>query len=162
MFDDELTWKPYTKQLCTNLFRSWAILKLRNYVYLSALKAVYYSFVHSHLQYCISTWGLASKTALNPFEKLHKRIIRNLSKIPYLAHTNPLFFKLNLLKINDICLLEIAKYMFHQKNEPDSFHNLHLTTLIHNHNNRLSLKHNYFIPRKRTEKGKKSFFFCWW
>ena len=157
MFDNKLTWKPHIKQLCTKLSRgSWAILKLRNYVYLLALKAVYYSFVYSHLQYCISTWGLASKTALDPLEKLHKRIIRNLSKSPYLAHTNPLFFKLNLLNINDICLLEIAKYMFHQKNKPDSFHNLHPTTLIHNHNTRLSSKHNYFIPRKRTENGKKS------
>ena len=93
MFDDKLTWKPHIKQLCTKLSRgSWAILKLRNYVHLSALKAVYYSFVYSHLQYCISTWGPASKTALDPLEKLHKRIIRNLSKSPYLAHTNPLFF----------------------------------------------------------------------
>ena len=116
MFDNKLTWKPHIKQLCTKLSKgSWAILKLRNYVYLSALKAVYYFFVYSHLQYCISTWGLASKTALVPLEKLHKRIIRYLSQSPYLAHTNPLFFKLNLLKINDICLLEIAKYMFHQK-----------------------------------------------
>ena len=118
MFDNKLTWKPHIKQLCTKLSRgSWAILKLRNYVYLSALKAVYYSFVYSHLQYCISTWGLTSKTALDPLEKLHKRIIRYLSKSPYLAHTNPLFFKLNLLKINDICLLEIAKYMLHQKKQ---------------------------------------------
>ena len=115
--------------------------------------------VYSHVQYCISTWGLAPKTALDSLEKLHKRIIRNLSKSPYLAHTNPLFFKLNLLKINDICHLEIAKYMFHYENKPDSFHNLHLTTLIHNHSTRLSSKHDYFIPRKRTENGKKSFSF---
>ena len=160
MFDDKLTWKPHIKQLCTKLSRgSWAILKLRNYVNLSALKAVYYSFVYSHLQYCISTWGLASKTALDPLEKLHKRIIINLSKSPYLAHTNPLFFKLNVLKINNICLLEIAKYMFHQKSKPDSFHNLHQTTLIHNHNTRLSSKHNSFIPRNGTKNGKKSFSF---
>ena len=124
---------------------SWAILKLRNYVYLSALEAVYYSFVYSHLQYCISIRGLASRTALDPLEKLHRCIIRNLSKSPYLAYTNPLFFKLNLLKINDVCHLKIAKYMFHQKNKPDSLHNLHLTTLIHNHNTRLSSKHNYIM-----------------
>ena len=160
MFDDKLTWKPHIKQLCIQLSReSWTILKLRNYVNLLALKAVYYSFVFSHLQYCISTWGLASKTALDPLEKLHKHIIKNLSKSPYLAYTNPLFFKLNLLKITDICRLEIAKYMIHQKKQPDSFHNLHLTTLIRNHNTRLSSKHNYFIPRKRTENGKKSFSF---
>ena len=103
MLDDKLTWKPHIKQLCTKLGReSWAILKLRNYVNLSALKAVYYSFVPSHLQYCISSRGLVSKTALDPLKKLYDRITRNLSKSPYLAHTNPLFFTLNLRKNNDI------------------------------------------------------------
>ena len=52
-------------------------------------------------------------------KKMLKRIIRNMTNSPYLEHTTPLFFKLNLLKINDdllkindICNLEIAKYMF--------------------------------------------------
>ena len=158
IFDDKITWKPQIKQLCTKLScGSWALLKLRNYVNLSTLKSVYYSLIYSHLQYCISTWGLASKTALNPLEKLHKRIVRIMTNSSYLAHTKPLFYKLNFLKINDICHLEIAKYMFQQKNKSDSFHNFNLTTHIHKHNTRLSSKHNYFISRKRTEKGKKSF-----
>ena len=93
MFDDKLTWKPHIKQLCSKLSRgSWAVLKLKNYVNFSALKAVYYSFVYSHLRYCISTWVLVSKTALDPLEKLHKGIIRNLSESPYLADTSSHYF----------------------------------------------------------------------
>ena len=49
---------------------------------------------------------------LDPLYKLQKRIIRIITKSPYKAHTTPLFKKLNKLKINDICKLEIAKKCF--------------------------------------------------
>ena len=91
-------------------------IKIKTICYLQTLKAVYFSLIYSHLQYCISAWGLAHANALNPLEKLHKRIIRNMTNSPYREHTTPLFFKLNLLKIHDICNLEIAKYMFQIKN----------------------------------------------
>ena len=68
--------------------------------------------VYSHLQYCISTWEVASAGVLDPLYELQKRIIRIITKSPYKPHTTPLFKKLNKLKINDICKLEIAKKCF--------------------------------------------------
>ena len=65
------------------------------------------------LEYCVSTWGLALTTALDPLIKIYKRIIRIITNSPYLPHTNSLFQKLNFLKIKDIVKLEIAKTMFH-------------------------------------------------
>ena len=91
-------------------------------------------------------------------KKLHKRIIRN---SPHLEHTTPLFFKLNLLKIHDICNLEVAKYMFQIKNKT-TLHNsqiFRLASHMHNHDTRFSSKSYYFIPRKRTGFGKKSLSF---
>ena len=161
-FDDKLTWKPHIQRICSKLSSgSWAILKLRQYVDLLTLKTVYFSLIYLHLQYCISLWGLAHAKALNPLEKLHKRIIRNITSSPYLEHTTPLFFKLNLLKIHNICNLEIAKNMFQIKNKMTLHDNqiFCLATQMHKHHTRLSLKNNYFIPRKRTDFGKKSFSF---
>ena len=74
---------------------------------------IYYSLIYSHLQYCISTWKHASKTALEPLEKLQKRIVRIITNSPSGAHTAPLYKQLNILKLNDIFKLEIAKNMFH-------------------------------------------------
>ena len=161
-FDNKLTWKPHIQEICSKLSSgSWAILKLRQYIDLQTLKAVYFSLIYSHLQYCISAWGLAHADALNPLEKLHKRIIRNMTNSPYREHTTPLFFKLNLLKIHDICNLEIAKNMFQIKNKMTQHDSqiFHLATHIHKHRTRFSSRENYFIPRKRTEYGKKSFSF---
>jgi len=41
IFDSKLTWKQHIEHICTKIFRgSWAILKLRNYVDTSTLRAV--------------------------------------------------------------------------------------------------------------------------
>ena len=83
------------------------------------------------------------------------------STSPHLEHTTPLFFKLNLLKIHDICNLEVAKYMFQIKNKTtlhDS-QSFRLASHMHNHHTRSSSKSYCFIPRKRTEFGKKSLSF---
>ena len=57
-------------------------------------------------------WGLASTTTLDPLVKIHKRIIKVITNGPLLSHKNPLFQKLNFLKLKDIVKLEIAKTMF--------------------------------------------------
>ena len=162
-FDDKLTWKSHINDVCSKLSSwSWAVLKLRPYADLQTLKSIYFSLMYSHLQYCISLWGLAHANTLNPLEKMHKRIMRNMTNSPYLQHTTPLFFKLNLLKINDTCNLEIAKYMFqinHTMTLQDN-QTFRLAYHIHKHHTKLSSKGSYFInPRKPTEFGKKSFTF---
>ena len=113
IFNDKLSWKSHIQHVCSKLSNgSWALLKLRNYVDTTTLKTVYYALIYSYLQYCVvSTWGLASTTALDPLVRIHKRI-RIITNSPFLSHTNPLFQKLNFLKIKDIVELEMAKTMF--------------------------------------------------
>ena len=66
-FDENLARKVHIQFICNRLSSgSWALLKSRNYVGIDTLKTVYYSLRYSHLQYCISTWGHTSKTALEP------------------------------------------------------------------------------------------------
>ena len=67
VIDIKLNWKPHIQYLCSKLSSgSWALLKLRVYVNISVLKTVYCSLIYSHLQYYITTKGLASGTALDP------------------------------------------------------------------------------------------------
>ena len=103
------------------------------------------------MQYCIFTWGLAHANTLNPLKKSHKHIIRNITSSPYLEHTTPLFFKLNLLEIHDICNLEIAKNMFQIKNKMTLHNNqiFCLATQMHKHHTRLSSKNNYLFLGNR-------------
>ena len=102
-----------------------------------------------------------SEGVLDPLYKLQKRIIRIITKSPYKAHTTPLFKKLNMLKINDICKLEIAKKMFCLNINPDQrlTQNIKGINETHHYNTRHSSKQNDFLPRKRTEASKKSISF---
>ena len=96
---------------------------------------------------------------MDPLVRIHKRIIRIITNSPFLSHTNPLFQKLNFLKIKDIVKLEMAKTMFcfnknSAKNESQTIVSI---TQKHHYKTRLAAQQNYFQPRKRTELGKKIF-----
>ena len=71
--------------------------------------------------------------------------------------SSPLFYSLNILKIEDLCKFEIAKFIFKLKNISDFnyMHTLKPINQIHRYNSRLS-KNNYFLQRKKTKTGKKS------
>jgi len=56
IFNDKLSWKPHIQHVCSKVSNgSWALLKLRNYVGVNILKAVYHSLIYFHLQYYITS-----------------------------------------------------------------------------------------------------------
>jgi len=71
-----------------------------------------------------------------------------------------LFHKLNLLTLNDVFKLEIAKVMHNIENNehlPDYIStNVERVNWTHNYNTRHSNKGKYGLPKIRTETGKKS------
>ena len=67
IFNDKLYWKFHIQHVSSKLSSgSWPRLELRNYIDITTLKIVYYALIYSYLQYCVSTWGLAATTALDP------------------------------------------------------------------------------------------------
>ena len=130
---------------------------------LPSLRSVYHCLIYSHLQYCISSWGTASKSTSAPPFILQKRSIRLLTGSGYREHTNPLFYRAKCLKLKDIYSLETAKLMYKIHNNVLSFANSDKFNLIKNcytHKTRLSHKNNFFLPRTRTRLGQKSLSFA--
>ena len=62
----------------------------------------YNSFILPYLNYNILHWGSTNVTHLNPLITIQKRIVRTIADADYLAHTPPLFKKLNLLNLADL------------------------------------------------------------
>ena len=96
--------------------------------------------------------GLALTTALDPLVRIHKRIIRIITNSSFLSQTNPLFQKLNFLKLKDIVKLEIAKIMFffNKSSAKNEFQTIISIIQKHHYKTRLAAKQNYFQPGKRT------------
>ena len=142
---------------------SWALNQLKHFVDEQTLRSVYHCLIHSHLLYCISSWGTASKSTLVPLFILQKRSIRLLTGSRYREHTNPLFYRAKCLKLKDIYSLETAKLIYEIHNNVLSFANLDKFNPIKNcytRKTRLSHKNNFFLPRTRTRLGQKSLSFA--
>ena len=76
------------KEQCSKVARgSWALNQLKHFVDEQTLRSVYHCLIYSHLQYCISSWGTASKSTLAPLFILQKRSIRLLTGSGYHEHT---------------------------------------------------------------------------
>ena len=119
---------------------------------------VYYSIIHSHLNYCLSSWGSASASTLTPINKLQKKALRTITFSNIRSHTKPLFLKLQILKINDMYKFEIGKIMHKISNNLYSHISklFVITDQIHSHNTRQNTKKNYFLPRVHTFQAQQS------
>ena len=88
------------------------------------MKTLYYSLIHPHITYCLLAWGNANKNILKKITILQKRAIRLIDQAHYNSHSEPIFNKLNILKISDQYELDVVLFMnkFQNKKLPTSFH----------------------------------------
>ena len=97
------------------------------------LKLIYFALVQSYISYGILLWGFEADKLF----KLQKKAIKIITKSPYLAHTEPLFKKEKLLKIEDIFKISCLKFYYRLVNNMLPKNLKKLFTFV----NRLSLRH---------------------
>ncbi len=118
----------------------------------SCLRTLYFSLIYPYLHYCILVWGSTYQSYLERVVLLQKRVIRIINKKEYDAHTSPLFKESMILKLNDIYLFCLGKFMYlTSKNSlPPCFKNLFLIiSQVHSYNTRSS--NQITIPFCRTK-----------
>ena len=108
-----MTFSFHIKALTSRLSRNSSIIYcLRDLVPKKILKTLYYSHIYPHLNYCNVIWANTYKSHIDPLIKIQKRIIRNISKADFLAHTQPLFKEHSILPVNDIIELNLGILMY--------------------------------------------------
>ena len=109
IIDNKLNWKAQTDSIAKKLSKTIGIInKLKHYLPLYTLKTIYDSLINSSLNYGILCWGFKQ----NRIFQLQKKAIRTITRSKYNAHTEPLFKKLNILKVNDIQIRKLYKFYF--------------------------------------------------
>ena len=97
-------------------------------------------------------WGSAANSVLLKLILLQKRAVRIIDNSPYLAHSDPLFKKLSILKLNSIYKLSCLVFMYKIKNNqiPNVCNSLVLlnTNLVPRYN--LRTTNDFIIPNHRT------------
>jgi hypothetical protein len=109
--DEHLSLNHHVNYLCNKLSRSiYCINQAKNFLTLQALRSLYFALVHSHLTYCPIILSCTHNSNIERILKLQKKAIRTITKLPYNAHTAPLFSSLNILPYASI--LKQAKLHF--------------------------------------------------
>ena len=163
LIDSQLTFKNHIDELSKKVSRAIGVLyKLRPYVTAKILTNVYYAIVYPFLLYGVVVWGNACKTLLEPIHIMQKKIVRmityndNYPTIPGpLAHSPPLFHKLNMLNIYDIYNLQAGKFVFESLNNigpAQSIIKFVRASEIHDHNTRYAEVGGFYVVSVRTKK----------
>jgi hypothetical protein len=100
--DPKLNFKYHIDKIHSKISRSlYAINTAKHLIDKTALKTLYNSLIHSHLNYCIPIWGSAPKSHLIKLELQQKKAIRIITNSNYNAHTVPLFKSLEILPVTE-------------------------------------------------------------
>ena len=123
MFDECLNWKSHVQKVSSKVaIVAGTINRLKRFLPTDILKTIYNALIQPHLNFSILLWGKNTKR----ISKLQKWAVRAITCSKYNAHTDPLFKKLNLLKVDDIYKITAIKFYYKYKKDllPNYFKNI--------------------------------------
>ena len=124
--DDKMKFDCHIKNICSKISKSIGIMfSLKDIIPPRCLRIIYFSLIQSYIQYCLPIFGATFDTHIEPLRILQKRAIRIINNASYHAHTDPLFFKSNILKIDDLYLHSIACHAFKNQDLLNNYRRSH-------------------------------------
>ena len=136
------------------LFIFTYIHKSEIFIPIETALSVYHSLFQSYLLYGSLAWSFTNQRNIDRITKIQKRFIRILTFAPFDAHTNPLFSKLGIIKVEDVILIQKLLFMLEvqQNTVPAEISKLfEINDTIHNHETRSS--HLFHIPNNISLKS---------
>ena len=149
IIDSNLNWKAHLNAISTKISRIIGLLHKLKYIFpKQVLHSIYNSLIIPHLNYSLLAWGIKS----HKIEQLQKKAIRVLYSKSPIAHTEPLFIKMNQPKLSDLYTCQLLKlyYRLYRNKLPHNFDNFLPEFGIHNHTLRNDLIR---LPAIRCEFG---------
>ena len=140
--DEHLTWKFHISELTKILSRTTGVFfKIRHYLPLEILKNLYYSIFSAFLSYGSSAWGLSYDTYIAPLFLLQKKVLTSISFQPLFSSSTTIFHSLKILKLNDMIIHEILKFVYkslHGLSPSPFLKYFQLNNTVHSHETRLA------------------------
>ena len=158
VLDNKLNWNEHINFVSTKLAQAAGIIyKVRNKVPQKVLLRIYDSIGAHYLRYGVASWGSAKNTALDKLKILQNKIIRYLTRSSRFTNVENHYKKLNILKLDDLYYLEVAKFIHRGVNNmlPLTFDEF-FRPIDHQHNTRTKSNCIFSLPKVRTDFGKQS------
>jgi hypothetical protein len=157
LFDPALSFKNHISTISSKISKSLFILRsAKNILSQKALKALYYSLIHSHLIYCIQIWSCGNQSSINSLFIKQKAAIRIINLKSYNAHTESLFKSSAILPLPTLIDYFKLQFMHHfsYNHLPTSFNNMWITNarrqlMLDQNPHELRNGEDYYIPFSR-------------
>lgn len=150
--DNRMNWKAHLESLKRKLTSLCGILrKVSSFLPLATMKTLYFSLIHSRLQYLVATWGLACKSSLRELQVIQNRSLKAVFRKPHLYPTHLLYEDPRDSTL-PIRVPQEYQMLIHLRN------NITSTVLVTRrmHENRSSRQTGHlYLPRFNTEYGRK-------
>ena len=114
------------------------IYKMRGNFPRYILTKLYFSLIEPHLNYCSIIFGNSYQNHLDSLEIAQRKCVRTIFGANFLAHPNPIFLQLKILKFKDIYKLALGSHLYKNHNLISEF------SLHHGYDTR---NRNYLIPQ---------------
>ena len=159
--DSNRSWNRHIQQIESKLSAaSGALYQLHKYVLKKALLSIYYSLAYSHLHYAIIFWGSANNSLIKSLQVKQNHLVKILcNKFERKTRLKPLYDELEILNINGIYELEIAKFMakVSSNNLSEDFSkNISALTSVHTYSTRSALSKKFYVKRTSYIKTNRS------
>ena len=158
--DNKISWRPHIHKIITKVSQTIGIIgRAKTFMNETQLTMLYNTMVLPHLQYCLINWGnfrLDSNVRLrNKLLGLQKCLMRIICNSNRMSHADPLFNRLNALKIDDLYeqTIRMFSYKLSRNMLPQAISSM-FTKASHAHNTR-NAKSNLFVmhSHRRSIKG---------
>ena len=111
LIDENRNWKMQINNIKNK--RYYGLSLLHKYKFnINTLVMLYFSFFHSHINYCSIIWGSTYHSNIKCIQILQNKCMRAIYKLDNKTNIDYIFLRHNILKFKDIINISIYEYMF--------------------------------------------------
>lgn len=158
ILDSTMGWKPHITALKSKLSSLCEIFwRIAAFIPYPQMKMLYFSLVHSRIQYLIANWGSACKTDLRGLQVLQNRCLKIISRKPALFPTTDLYSDMtdSVLPLKALYELQTTVQIRKYSTDATQHHNFKLQVRVSSRTTRQ--QGEFVLDRPYSEFGRKKF-----
>lgn len=158
ILDSTMGWKPHITALKSKLSSLCGIFwRIAAFIPYPQMKMLYFSLVHSRIQYLIANWGSACKTDLRGLQVLQNRCLKIISRKPALFPTTDLYSDMtdSVLPLKALYELQTTVQIRKYSTDATQHHNFKLQVRVSSRTTRQ--QGEFVLDRPYSEFGRKKF-----
>ena len=121
LLDENLSWKDHITYVENKITKNIGLLyRAKLFLGKNPLLTLYYSHIHTYLNYANLSWGSTNRTNLNKLLSQQKHAVRIINSRTRFDHTNELLKSQKILNIYKLNILSVSVFMYQIRNKTAS------------------------------------------